>query len=51
MSAITIILIIVVAFLAGMEGILDEFEVGQTSVLLLHQMLHWLQSLLQLLWY
>ena len=32
MSAITIILIIVVAFLAGMEGILDEFEFHQPLV-------------------
>ena len=26
MSAISIILVIIVAFLAGMEGILDQFE-------------------------
>ena len=32
MSAITIILIIIVAFLAGMEGILDEFEFHQPLV-------------------
>ena len=32
MSAITIILIVIVAFLAGMEGILDEFEFHQPLV-------------------
>ena len=32
MSAITIILIIIVAFLAGMEGILDEFQFHQPLV-------------------
>ena len=32
MNAINIILVIVVAFLAGMEGILDEFEFHQPIV-------------------
>ncbi len=32
MSAITILLIVIVAFLAGMEGILDEFEFHQPLV-------------------
>lgn len=32
MSAISIILVIIVAFLAGMEGILDQFEFHQPLV-------------------
>ena len=32
MSILTIILIVIVAFLAGMEGILDEFEFHQPLV-------------------
>ncbi len=32
MSAITIILIIIIALLAGMEGILDEFQFHQPLV-------------------
>ena len=32
MSAISVILVIIVAFLAGMEGILDQFEFHQPLV-------------------
>ncbi|WP_180369862.1 PTS sugar transporter subunit IIC, partial [Oenococcus oeni] len=32
MSAISMILVVVVAFFAGMEGILDEFEFHQPLV-------------------
>lgn len=32
MSAISIILVVIVAFFAGMEGILDEFEFHQPLV-------------------
>ena len=32
MSIISIILVVIVAFLAGMEGILDEFEFHQPLV-------------------
>lgn len=32
MSAISIVLVIIVAFLAGMEGVLDEFQFHQPLV-------------------
>ena len=32
MNAISIVLVIIVAFLAGMEGILDEFQFHQPLV-------------------
>ena len=32
MSAISMILVVIVAFLAGMEGILDEFQFHQPLV-------------------
>ncbi len=35
MSAISIILVILVAFLAGLEGILDQWQFHQLSLLVL----------------
>ena len=45
MSIISMVLVVVVAFLAGLEGILDQFQLPLHPMLLLHL------SLLRLSWF
>lgn len=41
MSVISIILVLLVAFLAGMEGILDEFNSATVSSMYINRISYW----------